>query len=149
VWGTLPSPGFGWTATAIPAGSRGAVPAPAFTTAEIPGAPTAGTVVAAVALRRGQPAGPTTDAEIEDFLYDVLDLIPGTAEVEVRCENGRATISGNVPHKRQKRDVGEIAWAIPSVNDVQNSVTITARRRPHASGRDSETHSASPVRKHA
>ncbi len=109
-------------------------------------APTAA-LVNAVALRRGQPAGPTNDAEIDDFLYDALDLVPGTAEVEVRCEGGRVTLSGNVPHKRHKRDVGEIAWTIPSVTDVQNNVAIIARRRARASGPPRE--SDGPVRKHA
>lgn len=108
-------------------------------------APTAA-LISAIAMRRGQPAGPTTDAEIDDFLNDALDLVPGTAEVEVRCEGGRVTLTGNVPHKRHKRDVGEIAWTIPSVIDVQNNVAIIARRRARASvPRDSDN----PVRKHA
>lgn len=109
-------------------------------------APTAA-LVNAVAIRRGQPAGPTNDAEIDDFLYDALDLVPGTAEVEVRCEGGRVTLTGNVPHKRHKRDVGEIAWTIPSVTDVQNNVAIIARRRARASAAPRE--SDGPVRKHA
>ena len=134
MWGAVASPGFGWTATAIPAVSRGAIATPTTPGSMGIGAPTAGAVVAAVAARRGQPVAPATDADIEDFLYDALELIPGTSDVEVRCEGGRATLSGNVPHKHHKRDVGEIAWAIPSVNDVQNSVTITARRRARASG---------------
>ena len=41
----------------------------------------------------------------------------------------RTTLTGQVSHKRLKRDAGEIAWAIPSVNDVQNNVTIVPRRR--------------------
>jgi hypothetical protein len=177
LWGATASPGFGWTAASIPAGSRsagaaGSVPVapqvrlpidplaynggvtpigmagafPAFVSAE-PIGPTASAVVAAVAIRRGQPAGPTTDAEIEDFLYDAFDLIPGTSDVEVRCEGGRVTFTGNVPNKRHKRDVGELAWAIPSIIDVQNTVTITARRRSRAAARETETQ-AGHVRKH-
>lgn len=119
----------------------------AFVTAETAAGPTAGAVVAAVAIRRGQPTGPNTDAEIEDFLYDAFELIPGTSEVEVRCEAGRVTLTGNVPNKRHKRDVGEIAWTIPSINDVHNNATITARRRSRAAGRETETPSAA-VRKH-
>jgi hypothetical protein len=97
----------------------------------VPVPPTAGALLTAVAIRRGQPA-PTSDAEIEDLYYDTLELLAGTAEVEIRCESGRVTLTGNVPHKRQKRDVGEIAWAIPSVADVQNNVTIAPRRRARA-----------------
>ena len=93
---------------------------------------TAPALLTAVAMRRGQPLGPTNDQEVEDFIYDAFDLLPGTND-EVRVEGGRAVLSGSVPHKRLKRDLGELAWAIPALNDVQNNVTITARRRSRAS----------------
>lgn len=171
LWGAIPtSPG--WSpqvgriaGVAIPAPSQirmtadalgygsGAVPAaapvPSFGAAELVAPTTA--LVAAVATRRGQPNGPVTDAEIEDFLNDALDLVSGTSDVEVRCEGGgRVLLTGNVPHKRHKRDIGEIAWAIPSVTDVQNNAAIVARRRARASGhvRENEAQSG-PVRKHA
>ena len=102
---------------------------PAFTGSEIAIGVTAPALLMAVAMRRGQPLGPTNDQEVEDFVYDAFDLLPGTNDVEVRVEGGRAVLTGAVPHKRLKRDVGEIAWAIPTLNDVQNNVTITARRR--------------------
>jgi hypothetical protein len=95
-------------------------------------------VLAAVAMRRGQPLGPSNDQEVEDFVYDALDLLPGANEVEVRCEGGRVTLTGTVQQKRVKRDAGEIAWAIPAVNDVQNNVTIAARRRSRAQSRETE-----------
>jgi hypothetical protein len=82
-----------------------------------------------VAMRRGQPQGPTNDQEVEDFIYDALELVAGAADVEVRCEGGRATLTGTVQQKRLKHDVGEIAWAIPGLQDVQNNVTIASRRR--------------------
>lgn len=106
-------------------------------------------LLAAVALRRGQPLGPTNDQEVEDFICDALDLVPGANDVEVRCEGGRATLSGAVPHKRFKRDVGEIAWAIPSVTDVQNNVTIAVRRRSRAPNRESDTPPTVASRKQA
>ena len=56
----------------------------------------------------------------------------------MRCEGGRVTVTGNAPHKRIKHDVGELAWAIPAINDVQNTITITGRRRSRAFGRDAE-----------
>jgi hypothetical protein len=174
-WGPLPSSGLGWAGSPLPVGNIGpgaATPMPssvigygavpplavggnlsAFGAFPVPAAVmpgiTASTLVAAVAMRRGQPAVPASDAEIEDFLYDALELIPGTSEAEVRCEAGRVTLTGSVPHKRQKHDVGEIAWAIPSVADVQNSVTIAGRRRGRASGRENEAQTSGPVRKHA
>jgi len=99
---------------------------------------TAPALVAAIAMRRGQPAGPTNDQEIEDFLYDALDLLPGSSDVEIRCDGGRTSLMGAVSQKRLKRDIGEIAWAIPGINDVQNNITIAPRRRSRAQGRDAE-----------
>lgn len=129
------------------AGNVGLTGFPAF--AEVV-APTAAAVISAVAVHRGQVAAPATDTEIEDFLNDALDLVPGTSDVEVRCEGGRATLTGNVSNKRHKHDVGEIAWAIPTVTDVQNNVNIVARRRARAAARDGEPQQqGGPVRKHA
>jgi BON domain len=108
---------------------------------------TASSLLTAVALRRGQPQGPSNDHEIEEFIYDTLDLFPGAADVEVRCENGRATLTGTVQHKHTKRDVGEIAWAIPAVQDVQNTVSITSRRRARAAGRDADVPATVSARK--
>jgi BON domain len=107
----------------------------------VTGMVSAPSLLTAVAMRRGQPLGPTNDQEIEDFIYDALDLLPGTSEVDVRCESGRAMLSGTVQQKRAKRDIGEIAWAIPAVQDVQNNVTIAARRRTRATAaaREAET----------
>ena len=121
---------------------------PAFTGPEIAIGVTAPVLLATVAMRRGQPLGPTNDHEIEDFLYDALDLLPGATDVEVRCEGGRATFTGSVPHKRVKRDIGEIAWAVPTLNDVQNNITIAARRRSRPPGREAEA-AAAGVRKPA
>lgn len=86
-------------------------------------------LIGVVASRRGQPSGPTTDQDIETVLYDALEMLFGTDEVEVRCESGRVTLTGTVQTKRAKRDVGEITWAIPAVNDVQNNLAIAPRRR--------------------
>lgn len=110
---------------------------PAVTASEISVGVTAPWLLTAVAMRRGQPLGPSNDHEIEDFISDAFDLLPGTNDVEVRVEGGRATLTGSVPHKRLKRDVGEIAWTIPAVNDVQNNVTITQRRRSRTSREES------------
>jgi hypothetical protein len=115
------------------AGGPAATTVPALTTSEIAIGVTASALLTAVAMRRGQPLGPTNDQEIEDFISDAFDLLPGTNDVEVRVEGGRATLTGSVPHKRLKRDVGEIAWTIPTLNDVHNNVTVTQRRRSRTS----------------
>ena len=128
----MPSP-----APGVAAGSMtpaiGAMPVgatiPSFTGSEVAVGVPVSSLLAAVAVRRGQPLGPTNDQEIEDFIYDALELLPGSGEVDVRCESGRVTFTGTVHYKRLKRDVGEIAWAIPGVHDVHNTIAITARRR--------------------
>jgi hypothetical protein len=108
---------------------------------------TAPALLGAVAVRRGQPQGPTNDQEVEEFIYDALEFLSGASEVEVRCDAGRATLTGNVHHKRIKRDVGEIAWAIPGLQDVQNNVTITSRRRARAANREPEAQPNTQARK--
>lgn len=118
---------------------------PGFTGPEIATGYGIPTLLAVIAVRRGQPMGPTNDQECEDFIYDALELLHGTSEVEVRCDNGRATLTGSVHHKRLKRDLGEIAWTIPAIADVQNNITIATKRR---SRRETESPS-SPGRKQA
>jgi hypothetical protein len=110
---------------------------------ELMGGITPQALLAAVAMRRGQPMGPSSDQEIEDFISDALDVLPGANDVDIRCDSGRATLTGSVAHKRLKRDAGEIAWAIPTVHDVQNNITITARRRSRAQIREAEAGSGS------
>jgi len=115
--------------------------------ADATGTITAASLLAFVAVRRGQPQGPANDTEVEEFIYDALDVLPGAADVDIRCEGGRVTLTGSVQHKRIKRDVGEIAWAIPGLQDVQNSISITSRRRARAAGREAETPASVPARK--
>ena len=108
---------------------------------------TASSLLTAVAIRRGQPQGPATDSEIEDFIYDALELLPGASDIEVRCEGGRVTLAGSVQNKRVKHDAGEIAWAIPVLHDVQNNLTIASRRRSRGGARESEGVVNAPNRK--
>jgi hypothetical protein len=165
MWSGIPSAGVTWfQAPQGPMSGPGPI---AVTPAGIVGAPgpvsfappfptfgpdlagvTAPALVSAIAIRRGQPAGPTSDPEIEDFIYDALDLLPGSNEVEVRCDGGRMSLMGTVSQKRLKRDIGEIAWAIPGITDVQNNITITPKRRSVAHNREAEP-SAVPGRKTA
>jgi hypothetical protein len=144
---TAGGPGFGTGLSAV-VSSPFAGAMPAFAGPEIAIGVTAPALLATVAMRRGQPLGPTSDHEIEDFLYDALDLLPGATDVEVRCEGGRVMFTGSVPHKRVKRDIGEIAWAVPTLNDVQNNITIAARRRSRPPSREAEA-AAAGVRKPA
>lgn len=151
IWAGAPSPGSAWFH------ARGATPGfsspqvdpfgygpfgvpgivPALVGPEVAQGPTARTLVAAVAVRRGQPMGPTNEQELEEFIYDALDML-GANDVDVRYEGGRTTLTGSVAHKRLKRDVGEVAWAMPGVADVQNNVVIAGRRRSRPNIRDAE-----------
>lgn len=125
LFGSVPSPN--WR----PSGLSATIPS--FGGSEVALGVPVSTLLATVAVRRGQPLGPSNDQEIEDFIYDALELLPGSGEIDVRCEGGRVTFTGTVHYKRLKRDVGEIAWAIPGVNDVHNTIAITARRRARGS----------------
>jgi hypothetical protein len=147
------------TATAVPASSLGpgGLPAvlplspgatlPAFAGSEVAVGVPVSALLATVAVRRGQPLGPSNDQEIEDFIYDALELLPGSGEIDLRCEGGRVSLTGTVHNKRLKRDVGEIAWAIPGVNDVHNTIAIAARRRSR--GAQGEAQPAAGSRKSA
>ena len=165
VWPSMPSPAFAWPQTPMPlAGTPQRLTpesigtptygwtglntglqmtqTPLSTPLMVPDGVTAAGLIAAVAMRRGLPQGPTNDHDVEELLYDAMELLPGSSDVEVRCESGRVTLTGNVPHKRIKRDVGELAWAIPAINDVVNNITITGRRRSRAFGREAEPQQA-------
>jgi hypothetical protein len=146
IWTAIPSSGFGWYQPPPAIGNRPNGPAPSPFGAAPIGMPeiSAHALVAAVAQRRGQPQGPVTDQDVEEFLYDTFELLAGAADVELRCESGRVTLTGTVAHKRLKHDLGEIAWAIPAVADVQNNVAIAARRRGRAATGSRESEGSSP-----
>ena len=98
LWPALPVPGFGHPAT-FPANRPAIIvqgsaqdpssapvnptmsPAFDFNTGITPQA-----LLATVAMRRGQPGGPSNDQDVEDFVYDALDLLPGGNDIEVRCD---------------------------------------------------------------
>jgi hypothetical protein len=115
----------------------------------VPGGVPASTVIATMAMRRGQPQGPASDQDVEELLLDAIELIPSAGEVEVRCESGRVSLTGSVPNKRVKRDVGELAWAIPGINDVHNTLNIQNRRRSRGFTREPEAQPSGPSRKQA
>ncbi len=116
----------------------------------VPGGVPASTVIATMSMRRGQPQGPASDQDVEELLYDAIELMPGGGEIEVRCEGGRVSLTGSVPNKRVKRDVGELAWAVPGVNDVHNTLNIATRRRSRGFTRESEAQQPTgPSRKQA
>ena len=149
-WPAAAPTGLGWPGGQLQLAAAGISPIQLIAPAGIPdGGYSVPALLATVAVRRGRPLGPTNDQEIEDFLYDALELFQGTGDVEVRVEGGRVTLSGTVQHKRLKRDIGEVAWGLPSVNDVHNNLTMATRRRSRASTREGEQSQPSAVRKQA
>lgn len=166
MWTSVSSPGLGWYPTPFSLGphqpnpvgstfvsSPTALSPPVGVAANLPPlmAPEVPVpaLIAAIAMRRGQPQGPTTDHEVEEFLYDLFELFAGANDVEVRCDTGRIALGGTVSHKRLKHDLGEVAWTIPIANDVQNNITIVTRRRLRQPGREIETPSPTSARKPA
>ena len=128
-------------------GAGSLIAGPLSTPFAVPGSVTAHALLAAVAMRRGQPQGPTSDQDVEEFIYDALELLSGAGDVEVRSAGGRVSLTGSVAHKRIKRDAGELAWAIPGITDVNNTVTITARRRSRTFTRETEAPPSGQTRK--
>ncbi len=144
-FGQVP-PSLGYANPGLPSVIAGNIGTPFI----VPGGVPALTVIATMAMRRGQPQGPATDQDVEELLYDTIELMPGAGDVEIRCEGGRLSLSGSVPNKRVKHDVGELAWAIPGINDVNNGLSITTRRRTRGLNRESEAQQPSgPGRKQA
>jgi osmotically-inducible protein OsmY len=76
-------------------------------------------------------AAPLDDDAIRDVVYDCIDTDPTIlpdVDVEVEVKDGVVTIKGRVPGKRTKHAIGETAWWIPSVVDVNNQLQVSPRR---------------------
>jgi hypothetical protein len=144
--GQMSGIGPGYTNTGLPPIATGNITTPFL----VPGGVPAATVIAALLVRRGQPHGPASEQDVEELLYDAIEMMmPNAGEVEVRCESGRLSLTGAVPNKRVKHDIGELAWAVPGINDVNNTLNIQSRRRARGFTREPETQSAGPSRKQA
>jgi len=82
---------------------------------------------------------PLDDEAIRELIYDVIDgdptILPDV-DVEIEVSAGIVTFKGRVPGKRTKYAVGEAAWWIPSVVDVNNQLQVSPRRerRPQRTG---------------
>jgi hypothetical protein len=76
-----------------------------------------------------------SDDEVENLINEAVDsdpLFAGNVEVEVQCEAGVVTLTGNVPHKSVKHAIGELAWSVPGIVDVKNNLELSGRRRIRA-----------------
>jgi len=81
--------------------------------------------------RSGQ-YGARSDEEIRNELYDVLDddpQIPYDADIDVEVNDGIVTLKGQVRSRYIKMAAGNAAWMTPGVEDVNNNLKVTGRRR--------------------
>jgi osmotically-inducible protein OsmY len=77
------------------------------------------------------PTQPLDDEAIKELVYDAIDANPMVlpdVDVEIDVNAGVVTLKGRVPGKRTKYAVGEAAWWIPAVVDVNNQLQVSPRR---------------------
>src|SRR5262249_25861277 len=78
-----------WAVAAPPIG----IGMPVLTAPDFATGVTAPALLATVAVRRGQPMGPTNDHETEDFISDALDLLAGDDDARMRCPAAGARLT--------------------------------------------------------
>jgi len=77
-------------------------------------------------------SGTRSDEEIRNELYDALDedpQIPYDTDIDVEINDGVVTLTGIVRSRYIKMAAGNCAWMTPGVQDVNNNLTVTGRRR--------------------
>jgi hypothetical protein len=69
------------------------------------------------------------DREIEGLVDEVLSVDPLTcnADIQVQCQGHVITLTGNVASRLTKIAVGNDAWMVPGVRDVNNNIEIKSR----------------------
>jgi hypothetical protein len=76
-------------------------------------------------------AGMPDDEDIEEMIFDSFDadpMVPYDADIDVEVQEGVVTLTGTVPNKRIKHAVGDDAWWIPGVVDVNNNLQVVGRK---------------------
>lgn len=71
------------------------------------------------------------DEQIKEMVYNSIDAdpsIPANADINVEVDGGVVTLTGTVPSKRTKQAVGDAAWWIPDVIDVNNQMKVQPRK---------------------
>lgn len=79
-----------------------------------------------------QYTGIPSDEEITDMVFDSIDadpVVPYESDINVDVTGGIVTLSGTVPNKRIKHAVGDDAWWVPGVIDVNNNLQVSGRRQ--------------------
>lgn len=81
--------------------------------------------------------GLPTDTDLEEMIYDAIDvdpLIPADCQIDVTCDSGTCTLSGDVPDKMVKHAAGQDTWWTAGVVDVENNLNVTGKGPAHAQG---------------
>ncbi|MBI4496346.1 MAG: BON domain-containing protein [Chloroflexi bacterium] len=93
---------------------------------------------------------PTLDDEqIRNLVYDAIDadpLVPFDSDITADVTGGVVTLRGTVPNKRVKHAIGDDAWWIPGVIDVNNQLEVRRReRRATPTGQERQPATAQPM----
>lgn len=81
--------------------------------------------------------GLPSDTDLEEMIYDAIDidpLIPADTQIDVTCDSGTCTLSGDVPDKMVKHAAGQDAWWTAGVVDVRNELNVTGMGPTGAAG---------------
>lgn len=71
------------------------------------------------------------------MIFDSVDadpVVPYESDINIDVTGGVVTLSGTVPSKRIKHAVGDDAWWVPGVWDVNNNIHILSRRKVKEEG---------------
>lgn len=74
---------------------------------------------------------PPSDEQIREMIYDAIDadpLVPYDSDINVEVTGGVVTLTGTVPSKRIKHAIGDDAWWIPGVWDINNNIQVVPRK---------------------
>ena len=72
------------------------------------------------------------DEQIREMIFDSIDadpIVPYDSDCNVEVTGGLVTLTGTVPNKRIKHAIGDDAWWIPGVMDVNNQLEVAGRAR--------------------
>lgn len=86
-----------------------------------------------------------SDERIQEEVCDRLTMHPGIdpSNVEIKVAQGEVVLLGEVPTRRMKRMIEELAENIPGVRDINNQLQIAKQQQPGVSYEVSSQHRTS------
>lgn len=91
-----------------------------------------------------------SDEQIKDMVLESIDAdpaVPFDSDINVDVTGGIVTLTGTVPSKRVKHAVGDDAWWIPGVWDVNNNLQITGRREKREGAAEAKPPEGAPTQR--